>query len=156
MPQKSNTVQGDALHHSPSVASVQFKVPMFVWVYKKKKNVSPLVHPSCILMCILKVRQRSAENTEKHEEKHRRQKGKYLNWLMRGSEAKCFFFRSTVLWDLNCLHVLSCSGHPCIQFTCLALKNLQNLHTQSRYGEVSQNQKFRKEIGTSLRRKHLI
>lgn len=60
---------GDALCHSPSVASVQFKVLMFVWVKMLVSYSFQLVRPSCELTCTPSVRQRSAENTEKKKEK---------------------------------------------------------------------------------------
>lgn len=69
-------LHGDALCHSPSVASVHVKVLMSVWVKMLGSYSSQLVRTSCELTRTLSVRQRSAENTEKKKKKEEHKRGR--------------------------------------------------------------------------------
>lgn len=131
VPHKSTTFfykKGDALRHGPSVASVHFKVLMFV--------LFQFVHPSCQLTSTLSVRQRSAENTEKKEKKKEQnsvaeKKGKYLELAQERKWTKVFFLVPRACSVRNWSKSMSCHVQViqeqarCIQFRCLALQHSQ-------------------------------
>lgn len=132
VPHKSTMFyNGDALCQSPSVASVHFKVLMFVWIKMLVSYSSQPLHPSCDLTRTLSVRQRSAENTKKKRKKEQKCGRKKASiWVGSRKEvirsrflvprafsvrnlSKSMSFHVQVIPDQAGMHLVSCLALQC-------------------------------------------